>query len=81
VRRRSRDREPRACLTAGCGTMLPHWKLLCDACFKRLPWPRRRALLDAPVHLRFERGREAATWLAANTPAAEAARRMGERDG
>ncbi|HWT12278.1 MAG TPA: hypothetical protein VN231_05965 [Allosphingosinicella sp.] len=82
MRRRRAQREPRACLTAGCGAAIPHWKLLCDGCFGRLPWPRRRAIVDArqarAPHLVFQHSRSAASWLAEHSPADEAARRMGE---
>lgn len=78
-RRRRRDPARRICLTAGCGVSIAHWKLICGSCLGRLPWARRRALLDAPAHRKLDEARAAAAFLAENSPAAVAARRMGER--
>jgi hypothetical protein len=79
VRRARKPLPPRTCLTAGCGATIPGWKLICDLCLGRLPWQRRRALLDAPPHLKIDEAKASAAWLADNSPAAQAARRMGER--
>lgn len=78
-RRRRRD-EPRACMA--CGAAIAAWKRLCDGCFRRLPWPRRRAICEARAarapHLVHQHSRDAAAWLAEHSPAREAARRLGE---
>lgn len=77
MRRRRREPATRPCLA--CAGRIATWKLLCDACLKALPWARRRALLDAPRHLKFSEAQGAAAWLAEHGPAAEAVRRMGEK--
>jgi hypothetical protein len=83
-RRRSRPGEPRTCLTPGCGAAIAAWKRLCDPCFARLPRPRRKAIIEArqarAPHLVQQHSRAAAEWLAKHSPAAEAARRLGERE-
>jgi predicted amidophosphoribosyltransferase len=75
-------REPTLC--AHCRSTVPHWKRLCDSCWSLLPWPRRRAIIDArdakAPHLVTARVLDAAEWLKQNSPAAQAARRMGERE-
>jgi hypothetical protein len=78
-----RRRAPRrVCIVRGCGAELPRWKLLCDVHFRRLPFDQRRAIAQAGQEKAFVRvaelARAAATWLADHSPAAEAARRMGE---
>lgn len=47
-RPKRRDRPPKVCMTPGCKTVLAHrWKWLCDACFRALPFPRRKAIAEA----------------------------------
>lgn len=79
--RRRRSSEPQRCAVPGCPCLIPRWQRICGAHFKQLPWDLRKALAEAPPHLRVDRTREAVAWLAEHRPAAEAARRMGERDG
>jgi hypothetical protein len=69
-------REPSLC--AHCRATVPHWKRLCDACWRRLPFDMRRAIAAAPIHLKKQETDTALAWLAAHRPAAETARRMGE---
>lgn len=63
--------------------MIARWKRLCDGCFRRLPFDRRRAIAEAgearAAHLVSQLSIEAAQWLREHSPAAEAARRTGER--
>jgi hypothetical protein len=79
---RRRPRPPNLCIAKGCGREIPRWQRLCDPCFRRLPFDRRRAIAEAgqakAPHIVARLTAEAAAWLADHTPAAEAARRMGE---
>lgn len=83
-RRRNPNREPHLCLVQGCETMIPGWKRLCDSCFRRLPFAQRKAIAEAgqarATHIVSQLAIEAATWLEEHSPAAETARRLGERD-
>jgi hypothetical protein len=83
-RRRPLPPEPRHCMTSGCGAAIPHWKKLCDGCWGRLPWPRRKAIIEAreakAPHLVHSLSEAAAIWLKDNSPAAAAARVTGERE-
>jgi hypothetical protein len=80
VRRRTRAAQHR-CI-AGCGRAIEGWQWLCRPCFRRLPFGQRRAIAEAgqakAPHLVARLAREGAAWLAAHSPAAEAARRLGE---
>ena len=70
--RRPKRREAapdRMCLTPGCGTMMPSWKWLCDACFGSLPYPRKREICEArqakePSRI-YGLSRSAADWIVA----------------
>lgn len=79
-----RRAAPNRCIARGCGCEIPPWKRLCDACFRRLPFDQRRAIAqageDRAPHRVAALVREAAAWLERHSPAAEAARRLGEKD-
>ncbi len=74
--------EPHLC--ASCRSTIPHWKRLCDACWRLLPWGKRKPIMDArdarAPHILASRVAEAVGWLRNHSPAAEAARRQGERE-
>lgn len=80
--RRRRQPEPKRCIVRGCGREIPRWKRLCDPCFRLLPFDQRRAIAQAgqerAPHRVAQLALDAAAWLAAHAPAAEAARRLGE---
>lgn len=83
ARRRSRQwREPVLCAHCRSSVVRPG---LCDTCFGLLPWPRKKKLIDARAdkapHLISLAISEGVDWLKHHGPAAEAARRAGERDG
>lgn len=84
ARRRFKPPATRTCLTAGCGATIAGWKRLCDPCFRRLPFERRKAIAEAgqarAPHIVARLAIEGAKLLEKNTPAAVAARRQGERD-
>lgn len=46
-RRKRKERPLKQCMTAGCGTAIPRWRWLCEACFRQLPFPRRKAIAEA----------------------------------
>lgn len=75
-------REPELC--RGCRCSVEPWQALCDACWRLLPAARKRAIVEAKArkaaHLVSAAVRAAAAWLKEHGPAAEAARRCGERD-
>lgn len=81
---RRRPPVPNRCVARGCGREIPKWKRLCDGCWRRLPFDQRRAIAQAgearAPHRVAQLVTDAAAWLAEHAPAAEAARRMGERD-
>lgn len=66
--KRRAPRPDRVCMTAGCRSKIAPWKWLCDACFKSLPFPRRKAIAEAgqaraPQRV-FGLCRDGAQWLA-----------------
>ena len=71
-RPKRREHPPKPCMTAGCGTIIPRWKWLCDDCFARLPFHRRKAIAEACAARESARQfglcRDAAEWLAAIDP-------------
>lgn len=83
--RRPRRSDPHACAVTGCGQVIPGWQRICTPCFKRLPFDRRRAIAQAgeakATHIVAQLVTDAVAWLGIHSPAAETARRMGERDG
>jgi hypothetical protein len=69
-RRAKRKVQPdKVCMTAGCGTKIVSWKWLCDSCFGRLPYARKKEICEArgerAPHRVFGLSRDAAEWLAA----------------
>ncbi|HEY1605600.1 MAG TPA: hypothetical protein VGF77_08365 [Allosphingosinicella sp.] len=80
MKRRSPPRH--VCIVRGCGAAVPRWKRLCDAHWRLLPFDQRRAIAVAGQEKAIVRVSElslaAARWIAEHSPAAEAARRMGE---
>lgn len=74
--------EPQLC--AHCRGTIPRWKRLCDTCWSLLPWSVRKPILDArdakAPHIVAARVADASAWLKRHSPAAEAARRLGERE-
>jgi hypothetical protein len=76
-RRPKRRGKPDKQCMAGCGTMIPGWQWLCDACFGALPYLRKKEICDARAAHETQRifglSRDAAQWLAAQR--AEAAER------
>lgn len=54
-------------MTQGCCTRIDAWKWLCDACFKQLPFGRKKEICDARAaqaqHRVFGLSRAAAEWL------------------
>jgi len=79
-RRNRRVDHSRICIVRGCGLPVAGWQWLCGRCFRVLPFARRKALAEAPPHRRIGEARDAASFLEANSPAAVAARRIGERE-
>lgn len=81
-RRRRPERARHQCLVMGCGAEIAGWKRLCDACFRRLPFAQRKAIAEAgqarAPHILSKLAITAAAWLEEHSPAAEAARRIGE---
>lgn len=68
-RPKRRERQPKHCMTPGCGMVLAHrWKWLCDRCFGALPYPRKKEICEARSARLPERvfglSRDAAQWLA-----------------
>lgn len=80
--RARRWREPTLC--AHCRGTIPSWQRLCAGCWRLLPWSFRQPILDAreakAPHRVATGVVNAVQWLKAHSPAAEAARRQGERD-
>ena len=78
-----RRRPPRPCIACS-STNLEGWQRLCGPCWRRLPWANRRAIAEAMSDRNVAKvaqlAIEAAKWLQEHTPAAETARRLGERD-
>lgn len=68
-RRPKRREKPatKVCMTPGCGTVMPSWKWLCDACFGMLPYPRKREICEARQAREQSRifglSRSAAEWI------------------
>lgn len=77
-----RWREPNLC--AGCRATIPHWQRICDACWGLLPWSHRKPIIEArdhkAPHLTAQHVAAAAAWLKSHSPAAVAARRLGEKE-
>lgn len=76
-------RRPRhVCAVRGCGAELECWQRICGAHWRRLPHDQKAAITQAGRERAFVRldalALDAARWIAANPPAAEAARRIGE---
>jgi predicted amidophosphoribosyltransferase len=72
LRGRRPKRKPapdRVCMTPGCGTKIASWQWLCDACFKQLPFDRKKEICGARAakegHRVFGLSRDAGEWLAA----------------
>ena len=68
-RKPKRSKRPeRTCLTPGCGVRIGTWKWLCDTCFKALPFPTRKEIIEARAksgpHVVFGLAREAGQRLA-----------------
>lgn len=78
----TRRRPKHVCSVRDCGVELPRWKRLCDPHWRLLPYDQRVAIAQAGQAKAFARVDElaidAARWIAAHSPAAEAARRIGE---
>lgn len=76
-----RRRPDPVCLACGSARMQP-WQRICGACWKLLPFERRRAIAEAGQerkrHVVAGLAADAARWLKQHSPAAEAARRTGE---
>jgi hypothetical protein len=66
-RPKRKSKPPKPCMTAGCGTVIPCWRWLCDGCFKQLPFARRKAIAEACEERAPQRiyglCRDAAEWL------------------
>jgi hypothetical protein len=67
---------------AGCGRRLERWQRVCDPCWQRLPHDMTRAICAAkasrnPLSV-ADSAREAVAWLNEHSPAALAARQLGE---
>ncbi|MGE0178966.1 MAG: hypothetical protein AB7O91_03995 [Sphingomonas sp.] len=79
-----RREHSRCCIVRGCGARIAGWKWLCDRHFRALPFDRRRQIAEAgqarAPHVVSRLAMEGAAWLAEHSPAAEAARRIGERE-
>ena len=79
-----RRQQPHICLTPGCGRSIERWKRLCNSCWCRLPFDQRKAIAaamsDRATHIVTRLAAAAAEWLTRHSPAAEAARRLGERE-
>lgn len=75
-------RRQHSCPVAGCGRRLERWQRVCDPCWQRLPHDLKRAICAAKASrnaLRVaEAARSAVAWLAEHSPAAIAARQLGE---
>jgi hypothetical protein len=71
-----------SCPALGCGRRLERWQRVCDPCWKLLPADLKRGIIAAknsrnPIEV-SERARAAVAWLAEHSPAAIAARQLGE---
>jgi hypothetical protein len=75
---------PRTCANPLCGVAIERWQRVCNACFRRLPPEQRTALIEARRGGHFAAlsrlAIAAGAWLREHEPAAETARRLGERD-
>lgn len=75
--------ELHPCPVSYCSGTRQHWEATCPACWARMPFDKRDAITAA--RRAKNKATEAAasidavTWLEQHSPAAEAARRMGER--
>jgi hypothetical protein len=77
------SRRPRhVCTVRDCGAEIDGWKRICDRHWRRLPHDKKVAITQASSERAFARLDElaidAARWIAAHPPEAEAARRTGE---
>lgn len=68
-RPKRKAKTDRICMTQGCGAKIASWKWLCDSCFARLPFDRKKEICGARAerapHRVFGLSRDAAEWLAA----------------
>lgn len=76
-------KRPATCMAQDCIAPIEPWRHLCAACFGRLPKDQQRAIALASAERRvLDRAglvRGAVAWLAGHSPAALAARQLGER--
>jgi hypothetical protein len=76
------SRRRHTCPGPACGRGLQSWERLCGRCWKLLPLDYRKAIIDARAARNelavSEHARSAVAWLADHSPAAIAARQLGE---
>lgn len=77
-----RRRPDPTCANPLCGRAIERWQRVCGGCWKQLPFAHRKALIEARQAKDFlslsRLAIEAGAWLRDHSPAAEAARRLGE---
>ena len=78
-----RRRQVHICQARGCRAEVGRWKRFCGVHWKLLPFAQRKAIAEAiearALHVVARLAGDGAAWLEEHGPAAEAARRIGER--
>lgn len=81
-KRHRRSRVPATATCRACGGAAQSWEAVCGVCWGLLPRDLRHALAEArrarAPHLISQAAKNARDWLHAHSPAAIAAKRMGE---